>query len=663
MKKSISFSLLAVLLYGLPIQAQSNSTSDVLEFQNRKIDVSPFFDAFPYSQFKLSDDGTKLFFLKSGAESRMQWIEMDGKSTPLDGKDAIDADLSKRNGWNPEFNAGDGRVYWLGDEHNEERFNVYRCDLKNPGKPERITDVPYVYEWGFNADKTKIAYVGRMGQNEKRLDELHVLDLKTMKDVLIGADKPAYRYTWGKISWRPDGKGVLLTALKDMDRRFCTMLYVDLSTNEATPLNNPSLNASFDGCDIMEGDWLNNDETYYFSDQDGYRNLYLFNAKTKQTKQITHYKETLKDARVVKIGKKQYIFCLQNTPIQTTMILLNPATGKEIYRQTSNLNYAIGNVKDNRVRVVANNNVTLVKVQDLMVGTKKVSEQNIFTLPDKIQNELVQGTVERLSIPTFDTDSTTGKPRMIHAYLYKPLNPLPADKSIVMLESFYGGENTYNSEYQIYNKAGIYVLSASPRGSDGFGRDFAAMNDGDLGGNEIIDIIKCAQYISQKLNIPAERVGCFGVSHGGFATMRLMTFPGEVNGNKARFPFGFGIETAGFCDIIYQHYHSNIPDWTFLEAGDPVANHDKLIDRSPLYHAEELTGPLLLCHGNSDNRVDIEGSKLMDRKLTALHLPHRYVEFDGMGHGVKGKEPLKKFYRAAFQFLDEIEAGKGKEIK
>jgi dipeptidyl aminopeptidase/acylaminoacyl peptidase len=47
----------------------------------------------------------------------------------------------------------------------------------------------------------------------------------------------------------------------------------------------------------------------------------------------------------------------------------------------------------------------------------------------------------------------------------------------------------------------MYVLSPSPRGTSGFGRDFAALNDRDLGGNEIIDIIYCAQYISEKLGV------------------------------------------------------------------------------------------------------------------------------------------------------------------
>lgn len=642
-------------------------TSDTLSFQGRQLDVTPFFDAFPFNSwsFTLSDDGSKLFFQRvgTGKNSRYQYIEADGKTSPLDGKEAIALDPAKCNVWTPNYNPADGRVYWMGDEDNKERFNIYRGSLADPSKYERITDVPYVYEYGFNKDKTLLAYVGRMGQNEQRRDELHVLDLKTLKDTKIGDDTPAYRYTWGKISFRPDNSGVILTALKDMDRRYCTMMYVDLKTNQAVPFNNPEKNASFSGCDIVEDGWLNNDVSYYFSDEDGYRNIYEYNVATQRTRQLTHYTTAVKDARLVTIGKKQYLFAMLNNPIETTMLLLDPATGEEHYRQVSPYNYTIGSVKGNVIKAIADNNVTIFKTVLLTVGTKSVKEKTLIDIPENVKKQLVYSTVQRLSIPTFDVDKTTGKTRMIHAYLYQPVNPLPKDKQLVMVESFYGGENQYSTEIQMYNKAGIYVLSPAPRGSDGFGYQFAAMNDGDLGGNEIIDIIKCAQYISDKLGIPAQRVGCFGMSHGGYATMRLMTFPGEVNGHQARFPFGFGVETAGFCDILYQQEHTNIPDWTILEAGDPVANHDKIIERSPLFFADHLTGPLLLCHGNADHRVDIEGSKLMDRMLTHLGLPHRYVEFPDMGHGIKGKEPQKKFYREVFRFLDEIEDGKAKEIK
>lgn len=78
----------------------------------------------------------------------------------------------------------------------------------------------------------------------------------------------------------------------------------------------------------------------------------------------------MEDARIVKIGKKNYIFGLQSTPIQTSMILIDPATNKEVYRNASDQNYTIGSVKGNVVRVVANNVTTLMKVEDLVVGKR-----------------------------------------------------------------------------------------------------------------------------------------------------------------------------------------------------------------------------------------------------------------------------------------------------
>lgn len=627
--------------------------SSVIPFEGRQVEIAPFFEDFPYSQFSMSKDGSKLFFLKTANENRLQWIPLDGASTLEQGKDAVNADLSKRNCWSPRFNAADGYLYWIGDEHNEEIVNIYRTPLGNPGAGDRLTDVPYIYAWDFSPAGDKIAYVSRMGQNEARLDELHILDLKTLDDQLVRTDEADYRYTWGSISWKPDGKGLLLLALKGMDRQYCNVLYVDTETKASKVLTNSSLKASYAGCDVMD-EWADDHSCFFFSDQDGYKNLYRFNAATGEVRQMTHFTQDLGGVCYVTVKGQKYLFALQGTPVETVMMLLNPVDGSVVYSQPSDMNLSIGSHSGDKVKLLANNVTTLFQIQEVTVGKKKMSVAVTFDLPQALKDELVQTDVERLSIPTFDIDPATGKTRMLHAYLFKPHNPLPADKAVVMLESFYGGDNSYDQEYQIYGKAGIYVLSASPRGSSGFGRDFAALNDKDLGGNEIIDIIECAKCISQKLNIPAERVGCFGVSHGGYATMRLMTFPGEVNGHKASFPFGFGVETAGFCDIIYQHTHSNIPDWTELEAGNPVTDQAKIVDRSPLFHAEKLSGPLLLVHGNHDNRVDIEGSRLMDRMLVHLNLPHRYLEFEGLGHGVKGKDNNYRFYRECFRFVEEV---------
>lgn len=479
-KKLLIALALSAILTGCS-QKQRPDPNLSIGFEGRSISIAPYFKDFPYTYSYISKDGGKLLVFKASETQSLQTIDISKGADLRDAKDVIDIDFAKRNCWSPYYNSSDGYVYWEGDEKNDEIVNLYRT-VPGSNKSERLTDVPYIYSLGFSPDGSKVAYVGRMAQYENRLDELHILDLKTLKDTLVCKDTPEYRFSWGEISWQPEGKGLLLLALKGVDRTYTNVIYVDLAT---------------------------------------------------------------------------------------------------------------------------------------------------------------------------------GKQRILHAYLYKPENPLPPEKRILLVESFYGGMNSYNAEYQVYADAGMYVLSAAPRGSAGFGRDFAAMNDGDLGGNETIDMITVSKYVASKLNIPSERVGVFGMSHGGYETMRLMTFPGSVNGHEASFPFGFGMEAAGFCDMNWIYRHTNIPDWITLEGGDP-ADSVKYAERSPINYADKITGPLLLIHGTNDNRVDIGGSSMMAEKLDSLGKPYKFVKFEGQGHGYKGLDNQIKFYSESLGFIEDYVLSKKK---
>jgi dipeptidyl aminopeptidase/acylaminoacyl peptidase len=52
--------------------------------------------------------------------------------------------------------------------------------------------------------------------------------------------------------------------------------------------------------------------------------------------------------------------------------------------------------------------------------------------------------------------------------------------------------------------------------------------------------------------------------------------------------------------------------------------------------------------------VDIGGSRMMAEKLQALDKPYRYVEFPGLGHGIKGTENSKKYYAECFSFIEDM---------
>ena len=188
MRKSFAAILLGVLLSALlAISCQPAGDNDgIVKFSGRDIDVKSFLTQFPYSPYgiKMSDDATKLFYLRSGKTNELLMLDLSTGSDLDQGKVISSEDFSKKTFWSHEYNETDGRLYWIGDERNDEIINLYRLNIET-GEIEKLTDVPYIYGWAFNADKTKIAYIARLAQNENRLDELHILDLQTLEDKLV----------------------------------------------------------------------------------------------------------------------------------------------------------------------------------------------------------------------------------------------------------------------------------------------------------------------------------------------------------------------------------------------------------------------------------------------------------------------------------------------
>ena len=206
-------------------------------------------------------------------------------------------------------------------------------------------------------------------------------------------------------------------------------------------------------------------------------------------------------------------------------------------------------------------------------------------------------------------------------------------------------------------EAGVATLSPSPRGSWGFGAEFAALNDGDLGGDEIIDIFYAARWLESDRGYSNSQIGVYGGSHGGYATMRALTFPPETNERGESYDFGFGMSHAGFSNIISFYETCNIPDWVLLEAGDPATDAERLLDRSPISHVERLQAPILLTHGENDSRVPVDESRLFAAAAAELGAPVTYVEFAGQGHGIDGLDNTLTYYSTIFDFLDAVIEG------
>jgi dipeptidyl aminopeptidase/acylaminoacyl peptidase len=62
-----------------------------------------------------------------------------------------------------------------------------------------------------------------------------------------------------------------------------------------------------------------------------------------------------------------------------------------------------------------------------------------------------------------------------------------------------------------------------------------------------------------------------------------------------------------------------------------------LLERSPLFHADSITTPLLLLHGEDDKRCPIEQSEQLFTALKRLNREVVMIRFPGESHGLTSR--------------------------
>jgi dipeptidyl aminopeptidase/acylaminoacyl peptidase len=111
----------------------------------------------------------------------------------------------------------------------------------------------------------------------------------------------------------------------------------------------------------------------------------------------------------------------------------------------------------------------------------------------------------------------------------------------------------------------------------------------------------------------------------------------------------------------------SIPSWwesqrkaLYTEMGDPYsADSTRLYRISPLFHAENVTNPLIVLQGANDPRVlQVESDEIV-AAVKQNGVPVEYVIFDDEGHGFVKKENEIVGYGKILEFLDQYLKGNG----
>jgi dipeptidyl aminopeptidase/acylaminoacyl peptidase len=176
---------------------------------------------------------------------------------------------------------------------------------------------------------------------------------------------------------------------------------------------------------------------------------------------------------------------------------------------------------------------------------------------------------------------------------------------------------------------GYLVFLPNPRGGMGHGAAFAESVRNTVGNEDYLDIISGVDLLVEQGLADPDRLGCGGWSQGGFMTAWIV---GQTTRFKA------GVMGAGVSDWGMMIATSDIPTYEqYMGGGNPyegVGAHS-FDAQSPASFVSNATTPVLIVHGENDERVPVTQGIHFFRGLRRYGVPTELVTYPREPHGIQ----------------------------
>jgi dipeptidyl aminopeptidase/acylaminoacyl peptidase len=224
----------------------------------------------------------------------------------------------------------------------------------------------------------------------------------------------------------------------------------------------------------------------------------------------------------------------------------------------------------------------------------------------------------------------------VSGYLYKPLDYVPGKRYPTILRPHGGPVWAYYAEFdhlsQLLAANGYAVLFPNPRGSTGYGQNYAKAIFADWGNKDFQDDMAMVDYaIAQGIADP-DKLGVGGWSYGGISTDFIIT---QTTRFKA------AISGAGSALFASFYGHDEYQKDYEAELGRPWENKALWEKVSPFFRVANVTTPTLFMGGDVDWNVPIVGGEQMYQALKRLGRPTELVVYPGEYHEFKTPSHIK----------------------
>ena len=476
----------------------------------------------------------------------------------------------------------------------DKRQHLFLVDLAG-GEPQQLTDG----DWddkdpAWSPDGTRLAFTSSRGEDRWRLPcpDIYTLPIHNNQAGELQCLTDGTRSCYSP-SWSPDGKTIAFIAKPKLRSANHTELFTIAAGSKPGAVR--CLTSEFEGsC----SDWTNSDMT---------------------NEQLLPAPQWSSDSKMLYILASQRgatrLYAISSEGAGTQPSVLTPGNVHAMDFSTDRAKSTIA--------VLIEDSTHLAEIFVCPVAAPGELRQ-LTSFNDALLDELALAAPEYMPYTGAD-----GWP--MDGWILKPRD-FDAGRKYPLVVEIHGGPNTqygygFMHEMQVLAAAGYVVLYTNPRGSLGYGRDFALAVRGAWAVKDSLDIMAGVDALLQKGYIDEQRMGVIGGSYGGFMTSWLVghtdRFKAAVADRSVTNRFSF----FGSSDIGWDFTDDDMetPPWD-----DP----ERYMRMSPITYVKHIHTPLLIIHSESDLRCNIEQSEQLFAALKYLDREVLFVRFEGQHHGL-----------------------------
>lgn len=555
-----------------------------------------------------SPNGNRVAFVKEGEPKGSQifvkFIGVEGEPTQITRLENNPSNMK----WSP-----DGKYIAFTSFVDQKEF--WKIDL--PAKPEgaKWTKAPRIVE-------KPVYRRDRRGYNEQGYTHIFIVPAEggTARQITSG--------DWnhgGSFDWTPDGSSIVFNSLRVPDPEYVyreSQLYsVNVRSGEITQLterkgNEYSPVISPDGKKVafIGTEWT---ENFYHA-----QNLYVMDLASKKVQLLTDNLDRRLNGLQWANDNSGVYFNVDDQGNRNMHFASTSGKWKKVSKGNHMLTASSMSNSGLAVGVRTSHN----SPPDIVTVDKNGSVNQITNVNSDILDFKQLGSAEEVRYKSKDGTEIQG-------WLIKPPNFDPEKKYPLILR-IHGGPHAmynvgFNFTYQLHAAEGYVILYTNPRGSTGYGYEFANAIQNNYPGEDYDDLMAGVDEIIKRGYIDENKLYVYGGSGGGVLTSWIVGHTDRFAASSVNYPVINWISFVGTTDGIGWYKNFEKYPWEDMQ---------EHWDRSPLKYVGNVKTPTMLMTGVKDLRTPISQTEEFYQALQVQKVPSVMIRFNDEYHGT-GSNP------------------------